>query len=185
MQMAAGCVYATAKDGHTQECHLSLPQNSLVRVTLLEKSVAFRHEMGAFHGNLVRSKIVLQRNPQPGIRFVEYIGLTIHTQLRVLVSRAVLLRKLIVLQCLRFASTEISTLLLGRKFSKKIHHLPRLYPGTSIHFLVHVLIDIPYYMIYVYNLGGGNSNIFIFTPTWGHDPIWRAYFSNGLKSLTS
>jgi len=47
---AAGCVYATAKDGNTQECHLSLPQNSLVRVTLLEKSVAFRHEMGAFHG---------------------------------------------------------------------------------------------------------------------------------------
>ena len=102
---------------------------------------------------------------------VEYIGLTIHTQLRVLVSRAVLLRKLIVLQCLRFASTEISTLLLGRKFSKKIHHLPRLYPGTSIHILVHVLIDIPYYIIYVYNRGGGNSNIFSFTPTWGHDPI--------------
>ena len=47
---AAGCVYATAKDGHRQECHLSLPLNSLVRVTLLEKSVAFRLEMGAFHG---------------------------------------------------------------------------------------------------------------------------------------
>ena len=23
-------------------------------------------------------------------------------------------------------------------------------------------------------------NIFYFTPTWGDDPIWRAYFSNGL-----
>jgi len=54
---------------------------------------------------------------------VEFIGLTIHTQLRVLVSRAVLLRKLIVLQSLRFASTEISTLLLRRKFTKKIHVL--------------------------------------------------------------
>ena len=30
-------------------------------------------------------------------------------------------------------------------------------------------------------LGGGNSNIFYFTRTfWGNDPIWRAYFSNGL-----
>ena len=26
---------------------------------------------------------------------------------------------------------------------------------------------------------------FIFTPTWGNDPIWRAYFSNGLKPPTS
>ena len=36
-------------------------------------------------------------------------------------------------------------------------------------------------------LGGGNSNIFvIFTPVfWGDDPIWRAYFSNGLKPPTS
>ena len=24
---------------------------------------------------------------------------------------------------------------------------------------------------------------FYFTPTWGNDPIWRAYFSNGLKPL--
>ena len=24
------------------------------------------------------------------------------------------------------------------------------------------------------------SNIFIFIPTWGNDPIWRAYFSKGL-----
>ncbi len=28
-------------------------------------------------------------------------------------------------------------------------------------------------------LGGGNSNIFYFHP-WGNDPIWRAYFSDGL-----
>ena len=29
--------------------------------------------------------------------------------------------------------------------------------------------------------GGGNSNIFYFQPEpWGNDPIWRAYFSNGL-----
>ena len=34
------CVHATAKDGNKQECHLSLPQKSLVRVTLLEESVA-------------------------------------------------------------------------------------------------------------------------------------------------
>ena len=26
---------------------------------------------------------------------------------------------------------------------------------------------------------------FIFIPTWGNDPIWRAYFSNGLKPPTS
>ena len=37
-------------------------------------------------------------------------------------------------------------------------------------------------------LGGGNSNIFgIFTPILGvsWNPIWRAYFSNGLKPPTS
>ena len=28
------------------------------------------------------------------------------------------------------------------------------------------------------------SNFFIFTPTWGNDPIRRAYFSNGLKPPT-
>ena len=27
--------------------------------------------------------------------------------------------------------------------------------------------------------------IFIFTPTWGRFPVWRAYFSNGLKPPTS
>ena len=33
---------------------------------------------------------------------------------------------------------------------------------------------------------GGNSNIFYFHPDpWGNDPIWRAYFSNGLKPPTS
>ena len=26
---------------------------------------------------------------------------------------------------------------------------------------------------------------FIFTPTWGNDPIWRAYFAEGLKPPTS
>ena len=32
------------------------------------------------------------------------------------------------------------------------------------------------------HLGGGNSNIFNFHPEpWGNDPIWRAYFSDGLK----
>ena len=29
------------------------------------------------------------------------------------------------------------------------------------------------------------SNIFYVHPTWGNDPIWRAYFSNGLKPPTS
>ncbi len=36
----------------------------------------------------------------------------------------------------------------------------------------------------VVELGGGfkmfQIYIFIFTPTWGNDPIWRAYFSDGL-----
>ena len=35
-------------------------------------------------------------------------------------------------------------------------------------------------------LGGGNPNIFYFHPeNWGRFPIWRAYFSNGLKPPTS
>ena len=29
------------------------------------------------------------------------------------------------------------------------------------------------------------ETFFIFTPTWGNDPIWRAYFSKGLKPPTS
>ena len=33
-------------------------------------------------------------------------------------------------------------------------------------------------------LGGGFKYFFIFTPTWGNDPIWRAYFSKGLKPPT-
>ena len=34
-------------------------------------------------------------------------------------------------------------------------------------------------------LGGGNSKIFYFHPeNWGNDPIWRAYFSSGLKPPT-
>ena len=28
------------------------------------------------------------------------------------------------------------------------------------------------------------SNIFFFTPIWGNDPIWRTYFSDGLKPPT-
>ena len=36
-----------------------------------------------------------------------------------------------------------------------------------------------------HHLGGGNSKIFYFHPeTWGNDPSWRAYFSNGLKPPT-
>ena len=31
-------------------------------------------------------------------------------------------------------------------------------------------------------LGGGHSFLNFFTPIWGDDPIWRAYFSDGLKS---
>ena len=35
------------------------------------------------------------------------------------------------------------------------------------------------------HLGGGNSNIFNFHPEpWGRFPIWRAYFSKGLKPTT-
>ena len=30
-------------------------------------------------------------------------------------------------------------------------------------------------------LGGGFKYLFIFIPTWGNDPFWRAYFSDGLK----
>ncbi len=33
---------------------------------------------------------------------------------------------------------------------------------------------------YTPQLGGGNSNIFMFTPIWGNDLIWWAYFSKGL-----
>ncbi len=35
----------------------------------------------------------------------------------------------------------------------------------------------------VAQLGGGF--IFLFTPTWGNDPIWLIFFSNGLKPPTS
>ncbi len=31
----------------------------------------------------------------------------------------------------------------------------------------------------------GFQTIFMFTPTWGNDPIWQAYFSNGLKLPTT
>ena len=34
-------------------------------------------------------------------------------------------------------------------------------------------------------LGGGFKRFFIFNPSWGNDPIWRAYFSIGLKPPTS
>ena len=35
-------------------------------------------------------------------------------------------------------------------------------------------------------LGGGNSNIFYVSPlSWGNDPIWRAYFSNGWEKTTN
>ena len=31
----------------------------------------------------------------------------------------------------------------------------------------------------------GFKYLFIFNPTWGHDPIWRAYFSGGLHGSTT
>ena len=34
-------------------------------------------------------------------------------------------------------------------------------------------------------LGGGSKYGFVFTPNWENDPIWRAYFSNGLKPPSS
>ena len=34
-------------------------------------------------------------------------------------------------------------------------------------------------------LGGSFKHFFMFIPIWGNDPIWRAYFSNGLKPPTS
>ena len=39
---------------------------------------------------------------------------------------------------------------------------------------------------FIWWLGGGNSNMFLymFTPTWGNDPIWRSFFSNGLIPST-
>ena len=36
-----------------------------------------------------------------------------------------------------------------------------------------------------YNSGWWFQNFFIFIPIWGRFPIWRAYFSNGLKPPTS
>ena len=37
----------------------------------------------------------------------------------------------------------------------------------------------------LFKLGGGNSNMFYFHPDpWGDDPMWRVYFSNGLKPPT-
>ena len=34
-------------------------------------------------------------------------------------------------------------------------------------------------------LGGGFKHFVFLTPTWGNDPIWRSYFSDGLKPPTS
>ena len=34
-------------------------------------------------------------------------------------------------------------------------------------------------------LGGGFKYFFVFIPTWGTDPIWRSYFSDGLKPQTN
>ena len=34
-------------------------------------------------------------------------------------------------------------------------------------------------------LGGGFKPFFIFTAAWGNDPMWRSYFSDGLKPPTS
>ena len=34
-------------------------------------------------------------------------------------------------------------------------------------------------------LGGGFRYLLFSSPTWGNDPIWRSYFSNGLKPPTS
>ena len=38
---------------------------------------------------------------------------------------------------------------------------------------------------YDINCSRSFQTFFIFTPTWRNDPIWRAYFSNGLKPPTS
>ena len=34
-------------------------------------------------------------------------------------------------------------------------------------------------------LGGGFNNFYVHPDPWGNDPIWRAYFSKGLKPPTS
>ena len=39
--------------------------------------------------------------------------------------------------------------------------------------------------IITYFTGWWFQLFFIFNPTWGNDPIWRAYFSDGLKPPTS
>ena len=35
-------------------------------------------------------------------------------------------------------------------------------------------------VLYILYLAGGFKYVLLFIPTWGNDPIWRAYFSNGL-----
>ena len=37
------------------------------------------------------------------------------------------------------------------------------------------------WVVAIPKLGGGLKYFSMYTPTWGNDPIWRAYFSNGLK----
>ena len=40
--------------------------------------------------------------------------------------------------------------------------------------------------VHFLDIYGGNSNIFYDqNDLWGNDPIWRAYFSNGLKPPTT
>ena len=49
----------------------------------------------------------------------------------------------------------------------------------------HVVDHVKFHESWYGWLGGGNSNIFYVHPTWGNDPIWRAYFSNGLVETTN
>ena len=51
--------------------------------------------------------------------------------------------------------------------------------GEALGYLSFLNLDGPY-------LVGGQLKYFLmFSPTWGDDPIWRAYFSNELKTATS
>ena len=56
----------------------------------------------------------------------------------------------------------------------------------DITFIYYIYIYDILYRLYIYILGGFNDFFLEFSPPnpWGNDPIWRAYFSHGLKTPT-
>ena len=87
---------------------------------------------------------------------------------------------------------EISIPIAKKYFESFVfHHVPVTIEYVVRHFFTRMSLGRTTLEVWSKNwnllfLGGGNSNILYFQPdSWGNDPIWRAYFSDGLKPPTS